>query len=194
VATRPVKKPSWADLYETASAQDGYFTTKQATSAGYSLPLMHKHIKAGRVQRIRRGIYRLVHFPAGEHEELVVIWLWSEQAGVFSHQTALALHDLSDALPSKVHVTVPAAWAGRRLRTPAGVVLHFADVPNIDRSWFGAIPVTSPRRALIDSARDAVAPELVHDATRQASKRGLVAKRDLAEVRRAIRSTGRDVA
>ena len=28
------------------------------------------------------------------------VWLWSEQAGVFSHQTALALHDLSDILPA----------------------------------------------------------------------------------------------
>ena len=30
--------------------------------------------------RVRRGIYRLVHFPAGEHEELVMVWLWSKQA------------------------------------------------------------------------------------------------------------------
>ena len=73
MATKPGKKPSWANLYETASAQEGYFTTKQAASAGYSLPLIHKHVKAGRMQRIRRGIYRLVHFPAGEHEDLAIV-------------------------------------------------------------------------------------------------------------------------
>lgn len=194
MAAKSAKKPSWADLYETASAQEGYFTTKQAASAGYSLPLIHKHIKAGRIQRVRRGIYRLVHFPAGEHEELVIVWLWSDQAGVFSHQTALALHELSDALPSKVHVTLPADWATRRLRTPSGVVLHYTDVPKDDRSWFGPVPVTSPRRTLVDSARDAVSPELVQQATRQASKRGLIPKRDLAEVRRVIRSAGRATA
>jgi hypothetical protein len=44
---------------------------------------------------VRRGIYRLVHFPAGQHEELVVAWLWSERVGIVSHQTALALHELS---------------------------------------------------------------------------------------------------
>lgn len=57
---------------------------------------MH-YVHIGRVVRVRRGIYRLVHFPAGEHEELVAAWLWSEPAGVVSHQTALALHGLSDA-------------------------------------------------------------------------------------------------
>lgn len=191
MVAKPAKKPSWGDLYETASAQEGYFTTKQAASAGYSLPLIHKHTKAGRMQRVRRGIYRLVHFPAGEHEDLVIVWLWSDQAGVFSHQTALALHELSDALPSKVHLTLPADWEARRLRTPAGVVLHYANVPKADRSWFGPVAVTSPRRTLVDSARDAVSPELVQQATRQASKRGLVAKRELADVRRAMRSIGR---
>ena len=184
MAAKPAKKPSWADLYETASAQEGYFTTTQAASAGYSLPLIHKHIKAGRIQRIRRGIYRLVHFPAGDHEELVIVWLWSEQAGVFSHQTALALHELSDVLPAKIHITLPASWSARRLRTPSGVVIHHADVPKSDRSWFGPVPVTSPRRTLIDAAGD-VSPELLNQATRQATRRGLLAKRDLADVRRA---------
>lgn len=137
VPAKAAKRPSWSALYETASAQAGYLTTKQAAEAGYSLPLIHKHIKAGRIQRVRRGIYRLVHFPAGEHEDLVIVWLWSEAAGVFSHQTALALHELSDALPSKVHVTLPAEWAGRRLRIPNGVVVHYGDVQISDRRWFG---------------------------------------------------------
>ena len=188
MVAKPARKPSWERLYEIASAQEGYFTTQQASDAGYSSPLLYKHIKAGRISRARRGVYRLVHFPAGEHEELAIVWLWSEQAGVFSHQTALALHELSDALPSKIHITLPASWTARRLRTPPGVIVHHADVPKSDRTWFGPVPATSPRRTLIDAAGD-VSPELLQQATRQATRRGLVAKRDLAEVRRA-----RDVA
>jgi predicted transcriptional regulator of viral defense system len=88
-----------------ASGQEGHFTTQQAAEAGCSPPLLRKHIQAGRIVRVRRGIYRLVHFPAGEHEELVVVWLWSERQGVFSHQTALGLHGLSDVLPSKIHLS-----------------------------------------------------------------------------------------
>src|ERR1043166_4989525 len=94
-------RPSWSRPYETASSQEGHVTTQQAADAGYSPQLLRKHIQAGRIMRVRRGIYRLVHFPPGEHEDLVVVWLWSDRQGVFSHQTALGLHELSDILPSK---------------------------------------------------------------------------------------------
>jgi predicted transcriptional regulator of viral defense system len=175
-------KPDWDALFEIASAQSGYFTTRQAAGAGYSSQLLVKHIRAGRVARARRGIYRLVHFPASEHEELVTAWLWSEQAGVVSHQTALALHGLSDVLPSHVHLTLPAAWRHRRFRVPQDVVLHHADVPPEDRSWFGAVPTTNARRSLNDCAKSAVSPDLLRQAAQQALRRGLVTKAELGEV------------
>src|SRR5690349_14504727 len=93
------ERPNWNHLFETAAAQEGLFTTQQAAEAGYSPQLLVHHVHRGRIVRVHRGIYRLVHFPAGEHEELVAAWLWSERMGVVSHQTALALHGLSDALP-----------------------------------------------------------------------------------------------
>lgn len=175
-------RPSWDLLYETAAAQDGLFTTQQASDAGYSPQLLVHHVHTGRVVRLRRGVYRLAHFPAREHEELTELWLWSAQVGVFSYLTALSLHDLSDALPSKVHLTLPASWDRRRLRVPDGVLLHYADVAGEDRGWFGAVPVTTPRRTLVDCARGGVAPELILQATRQALRRGLVGRAELAEL------------
>lgn len=186
----PAIKPDWDRLFETASGQEGYFTTKQGASAGYSSQLLLKHIRAGRVARARRGIYRLVHFPAGEHEELVTAWLWSEQAGVISHQTALALHGLSDALPAHVHLTLPDAWQKRRFRVPADVVLHHADVPADDRTWFGAVPTTNPRHTLNDCARDGLSPELLRQAAQQALRRGLVTKAELGDVEKALQPFG----
>jgi predicted transcriptional regulator of viral defense system len=183
-------KPEWDRLFETAGAQDGYFTTRQAAAAGYSTQLLLKHIHAGRVARTRRGIYRLVHFPAGEHDELVTAWLWSEEAGVISHQTALALHGLSDALPAHVHLTLPSAWRQRRLRVPAGVFLHHADVPKAERTWFGAVPTTNPRRSLNDCARDGLSPELLRQAAEQALRRGLVTKTGLGDVKKALKPFG----
>src|SRR6185295_10733006 len=118
--------PDWGALFGVAQAQSGYFTTGQAAEAGYSPQLLQKYLGNGKVARVMRGIYRLIHFPAGEQEELIWLWLWSEQAGVFSHETALALYDLSDALPSIVHMTIPASWRHRRLRVPQGLVLHYA--------------------------------------------------------------------
>jgi len=184
------RKPTWNRLYEVASGQEGHFTTQQAAESGYSPQLLRKHIQAGRIVRVRRGSYRLVHFPAGEHEELVVIWLWSERRGVFSHQTALGLHGLSDVLPSKIHLSVPASWTSRRLRVPAGVIVHHADVAKSERSWFGAVPATSPSRTLEDCSQDKISPDLLRQAARDALARGLVGKRDLGEVRRALRGLG----
>lgn len=182
--------PDWDRLYETAAGQSGYVTTKQAAAAGYSTHLLRKHIHAGRLTRPQRGIYRLVHFPAGEHEELVTAWLWTEHAGVISHQTALALHGLSDVLPAKVHVTLPDAWRKRRLRVPADVVLHHADVAPADRAWFSAVPITSPRRTLDDCARGGLSPELLRQAVQQALRRGLVTKPELAGVAAALEPFG----
>ena len=182
--------PDWNRLFETAAGQEGQFTTKQAAEAGYSPQLLVHYVHIGRVVRVRRGIYRLVHFPAGEHEELVAAWLWSEPAGVVSHQTALALHGLSDALPAHVHLTLPAAWRRRRFRVPADVVLHHADVPREDRAWFGAVPATDPRRSLNDCARDGLSPELLQQAAQQAVRRGLATTAELGDVAAALQPFG----
>jgi predicted transcriptional regulator of viral defense system len=183
-------KPTWDRLYAIAGNQNGHFTTQQAAEAGYSPQLLLKHIRAGRVVRVRRGIYRLVHFPPGEHEEMVVAWLWFERGGVFSHQTALSLHGLSDALPKQLHLTLPAEWRRRRFRIPEGVVLHHANIPAQERVWFGPVPVTSPSRTLTDCAREPVSPELLRQAAQQAVRRGLVAQSDLREVKRALEPFG----
>lgn len=179
------QNPSWDALFQVASGQDGLFTADQAEKAGYYRQLLRKHVESGRVRRVRRGIYRLVHYPPGEHEELAEVWLWSKQAGVFSHETALALHGLSDVLPKRVHLSVPAEWKHRRLHVPRGVVLHHATVRSEERTWFGAVPVTEPGRTLLDCAQAHLSPELIEQALRQAADRGLVSPERLAEVSRA---------
>ncbi|HEX3532203.1 MAG TPA: type IV toxin-antitoxin system AbiEi family antitoxin domain-containing protein [Thermoanaerobaculia bacterium] len=185
--------PDWNALFTTAQAQNGYFTTAQAAAAGYSPPLLHKYLANEKVTRVRRGIYRLVHFPAGEQEDLIALWLWAEQVGIFSHETALALHDLSDALPAKVHMTTPISWRRRRLRVPAGLVLHYADLDDIDRVWFSAVPVTSPRRTLRDCIEANVSPDLVRQAVLEARRRGLISEEDgaalIADLDRASESS-----
>lgn len=182
--------PNWDQLFETAAAQDGLFTTQQAAEAGYSPQLIAHHLGSGRMIRVRRGVYRLVHFPASDHEELAVVWLWSEHKGVFSHQTALALHDLSDVLPSQIHVTLPQQWKKRRLRVPEGVVLHYGDVADGERRWFGAVPATDPARTLEDCAREHLSPDLLRDAALDALHRGIVSRGQLGAVAEALEPFG----
>ena len=179
-------KPDWDRLYETALAQEGHFTTQQALDAGYSSQLLVKYLNSGKIIRIRRTVYRLKHFPPGQQEDLVALWLWSDRAGIFSHETALMLHELSDVLPARAHLTVPAKWRRRRLQVPDGVVLYYADVPKRDRAWVGAVPVTSPARTLADCAADYVSPDFLSSAISQALARGMVSRTQATAVERAV--------
>lgn len=184
------REPDFDVLYRTAEPQEGLFSTAQAQQAGYSLQLLNHHVHAGRFQRVRRGIYRLVHFPPAEHTEILVAWLWSERVGVVSHETALSIYQLSDVLPSRVHLTLPASQRTRRLRVPPGVALHFSDVPAEQRRWLAAAQMTTPARTLNDCALDAMSPELLTAGAREAIKRGLAKRHELFEVEKALQPYG----
>ncbi|MBZ5708544.1 type IV toxin-antitoxin system AbiEi family antitoxin domain-containing protein [Nannocystis pusilla] len=180
--------PDWDRVFEFASAQDGHFSVAQAQAAGISRPNLQAHLKRGRVLRVHRGVYRLVRYPPGEHEDLTAIWLQSDQEGVFSHETALALYELSDVLPARVHITLPPSWRRRELLD--GLVVHFDEVPEADRAWHGAVPITSVRRTLQDCAKAGLSPEHLQQAVAQALRRGLVARSEIADVERTLQPFG----
>lgn len=175
------RAPSWDELYAIAANQQGCFTREQARDAGFSDQLLQKHLGSGRIERIQRGIYRLQRFPESsrEQEDLVVVWLWSLSAGVFSHETALRLHGLSDALPSKIHLTLPTEWRQRHLQQPTGVRLYFADFTPADCTFIGAIPATKPARTINDVAAANGDATVVEAAARQAISRGVAAPGEL---------------
>jgi predicted transcriptional regulator of viral defense system len=175
---------SWESLYELASGQAGYFSLSQASKAGFSRPRLQYHLETGKLERARRGIFRLRQYPPSPLEEYVALWLWSGREGTFSHETALLFHELSDALPAKVHLTVPLAWKQRRLRVPVELVLHFADLRPADRTWAGLVPVTTPWRTLADCIQDGVSPDLVSQARKQARARGLLSPREAVSLRK----------
>ena len=102
----------------------------QALAAGFSRSTHHYHVERGNWIREHRGIYRLRRFPRGEHEQLVLWSLWSRNRkgvpqGVYSHSTALALWDLCDVNPSRLHMTVPPEFR-RSSEVPAVLQLHKA--------------------------------------------------------------------
>lgn len=178
-------------LYRTAEAQSGYFTAAQAAEAGYSQRMLTHHVQRRLVERRGRGIYRLVHFPQlSDAEDLIVCWLWSEQQGVYSHATALQLHQLSDAMPERATMTLPASWETRRLRVPPLLRLHFDDIPDGERDFVRGVPVTSPARTLNDCALASVEPHLVGQALREGLERGLFAEPEVALAAAYVREQG----
>lgn len=176
--------PSWEELELLAGTQQGLFSASQARESGFSPQLLDLHIKNGRLERLHRGIYRLARFPPGDHEELVLIWLWSDQEGRFSHRTALSLHELSDTLPGTIDLSLPRSWRRRTRGQPAALRLHYGEP--VEPCWIGGtVPVSSPALALEESIQDGLGLELVEQAVREGLNRGLFS---LAEILPALRS------
>ena len=99
-------------LFQTASEQQGYFTTSQAIKAGFQDATHPYHLKNGDWIREWRGIYRISRYPRTDDGQYVLWSLWARNRkelwqGVYSHQTALSLFELSDVMPEKLHMTVP---------------------------------------------------------------------------------------
>jgi predicted transcriptional regulator of viral defense system len=157
-------------LYRIAEAQAGYFTTAQAAAAGVDRKRLARYAVAGRLERIRRSIYRLVPFPRALHEDLFVAWLETGHDAVISHDSALALYELSDALPAAIHVTVPSTASRRH----PGLRLHTNQISPQEITHYDALPVTTVARTIADVALVGLADELVQQAVQEAIQRGLV--------------------
>ncbi len=98
---------------------------------------------------------------------------------VVSHESALALLDLSDSIPDKVHLLVPRQHRG--LRRPSSVVIHtHPDDEKLSTVWRDAMPVTAPARTLVDIA-DELQPEQAAMAAREALRLGLLTRRQLEQ-------------
>lgn len=169
----PGIKQSKGDLlYSLAAAHGGYFSVREAEQVGILRRDLRYYVQREHITAAFRGVYRFKKFPPGDHEELVVIWLASHREAVFSHETALQLHDLSDVLPDLIHVSLPSTW--RRRALPEGVERHYIKEPILQHSWVGDVPVTTPLRTLTDCMEAHVSPELVLQAIKQARARGLI--------------------
>src|ERR1700733_11075052 len=188
---RKERKQAAKRLYEIAEDQQGFFTTKQAKSAGFAENTHPYHVQAGNWIREHRGIYRLASFPRGERPDLILWSLWSRNRGeapqgVYSHQTALSLYDLSDAMPAKLHMTVPKSFR-RNSEIPRVLVLHFADLPQSDVGAVHGVRVTKPMRTILDLLEDGeILPATLRHVLREALRRGLIRRNEIAESRKRL--------
>jgi len=173
-------------LFEIAEQQQGFFTTKQAKAAGFAENTHPYHVRVGNWLREHRGIYRLALFPMTDRPDLVLWALWSrnrneEIEGVYSHETALSLYDLSDLNPAKLHMTVPAGFR-RSSAIPGILVLHYADLSEVDVQTAQGFKFIRPLRTVLDLiATSAVEPNFIRQALTQAFDRGLITRRQILD-------------
>jgi predicted transcriptional regulator of viral defense system len=173
--------PDHDALYNLAEQQAGYFTACQAARVGFSGERLADYSKNGRFQRVAHGVYRLVQFPSSRFEDLFVAWLKCGPKSTISHESALALYDLSDVLPEEIHVTIPRTASHRR----KGIRLHTNRLPSADVVEREGLQVTSVPRTIADVARAGLSEDHVSRAIREALERGLATSQALlAEAKR----------
>jgi predicted transcriptional regulator of viral defense system len=174
------QQPDVLGLEAESYNQGGYFTAGQARAHAVSRQLLEHHVRRGRFERVRRGLYRVQGYPTAEHDDMREVWMAVGGDGaLLSHDSALALLDLSDNIPDAVHLLVPRRRRG--LRCPPGVVLHTRpDSEDIPTVWRDGLPLTAPARTLVDAA-DRLQPEQLSMAVRQALRRGLLTRKQLQE-------------
>lgn len=114
----------------------GYITTKELDENNINRYFLTKMIERKQINRISRGYYGLVDYNADEYYKIISM---SERA-VFSMNTALYLHNLSDRTPLIFDITVPYYYGGS-LRKNNKVNLHFVKNSILN---LGEIEITSP--------------------------------------------------
>ena len=91
------------ELHAIANQHGGIIDTRTAAAHSISKAMLYKLCKAEKIQRIVKGQYIL---PDEMQDELLSISKRSEKI-IFSHETALYLHGISDRTPFEHTITAP---------------------------------------------------------------------------------------
>jgi predicted transcriptional regulator of viral defense system len=100
------------ELHDVLSQNGGVVTTAEANAIGISNERLRLLANAGELERVAHGVYIL---PDEFLDRMYVAQL-SRPKIIYSHETALFLHDLTDRDPINSTVTVPTGYSAARLR------------------------------------------------------------------------------
>ena len=106
---------------ETAAAQAGILSRRQALTAGVSRDVIKARMASGRWQRVYPGALATFSGPVPRPGLLWAAVLVSWPGAVLSHETAAELAGLIDDLAHAVHVSIPLS---RRVLPKPGIVVH----------------------------------------------------------------------
>ena len=99
-------------LEQMLEAQEGMLRTGQVVAAGISKPVFYQFVRARGLDQVAHGIYLSKDTWVDAME---LLHLRCPQA-IFSHETALFLHDLTDREPLVYSVTVKTGYNPTRLK------------------------------------------------------------------------------
>lgn len=90
-------------LIDIAKNQNGFITASDTTKANIPRRCLTDAVNKGELRKVARGLYVL---PEVWEDEFVIAQ-HKFSRGVFSHETALFLHNMTDRTPEKLTMTFP---------------------------------------------------------------------------------------
>jgi very-short-patch-repair endonuclease len=128
-----------------AGAQHGLITSGQLEALGLSRPALTQRVEAGRLHRLRRGVYAVGHISLSLTAQRLAAVLACGNRAVASHTTAAAMWGLRQTSSPTHHVTAPAHPRSRH-----DIRVHRRALQDDDKSRRDGVPVTSLARTLVD--------------------------------------------
>lgn len=107
------------ELKKVIEKHDGVVTTKLVEKYGIHREYLRKMVKKGELERVSHGVYIT---PDIWEDQMMILQLKKRKI-IYSHETALFLHDLTDRDPIKYVVTVPYGYNPSRLKDE-GLIVH----------------------------------------------------------------------
>ena len=173
-------------VLNAAADQHGYITTAQARTLGIQGDTIRKMAARDALERVSWGVYRVPTFPLSPFAHYMEACLWpAGVAGAISHESALAIRELSDVSPSTVHLTVPKNFRVRR-EIPRHLVVHNADLADEELASVEGVPTTTVRRAIEDCQRKHLGPALLRQAIEEGQRQGYLRAADVRELRELV--------
>jgi predicted transcriptional regulator of viral defense system len=163
------------ELKPILTQNGGMFTTAQANEVGVSNERLRLLVKSGELKRSHFGVYvspdefvdRM--YSAQQHRSKII----------YSHETALFLHDLTDRDPIDYSVTVPTGYSTVRLREDSFTVytikreLHEVGVTEVETMFGHTVRVYGLERTICDClrSRNKMDIAILSDAIKRYTKR-----------------------
>ena len=110
-------------LTELVKLRNGYLSISEAQELEISRAYIQEYIAANRLERVARGLYKS---PEVWTDDLYIFALKNEKM-VYSFDTALMLHGLTEREPAEIFATVSRSYNASHLRSTGIVINHVRD-------------------------------------------------------------------
>jgi predicted transcriptional regulator of viral defense system len=134
------------------------FTTAQARRAGLPSRDLATLVSEGAAIELSRGVYRQSDAPETAHLDLLAVHTRASHA-VVCCESALALHDLIDDIPTAVHIAVPRGTRRPSISYPPTAVAQYAaktfdlNIEQYEAAPGEFVPIYDAARSVVDAMR-----------------------------------------